>query len=442
MARFLIGTTPLIGHVIPALPIAAKLVERGHEVWWYTGGAFQARVEAAGARFALMNRALEPGNVMSPEEKAELDQLRGLAHVKWVFKHLFIDCNVETAKECEAILRQFPADVFLTDSGFIGAVFVHERGGPPNAVFTESVLTAPSRDTAPFGMGLPPDSSPLGRLRNRLLYLLMNRVIFRDVTAHLDDVRVGLGLPRLGRSVFDTMGSPYLILQGTVPDFEYPRSDLSPQVHFIGPLLPEPPATFTPPAWWDELRSGYPVVHVTQGTVALNFDDLIVPTLRALATEEVLVVVTTGDAPVERLGLEALPQNTRIEPFLPYYHLLPHVNVMISNGGYGGVQQALANGVPLVIAGQTEDKVEIAARVAWAGAGINLKTQRPTPDQLQAAVRRVMTESRYRHKAQQLQAEMASHDAPAEAVALLEQLALTRQPVLRSRQVVNQKQMI
>ena len=30
-----------------------------------------------------------------------------------------------------------------------------------------SVMTMSSRDTAPFGLALPPSSTPLGRLRNR-----------------------------------------------------------------------------------------------------------------------------------------------------------------------------------------------------------------------------------------------------------------------------------
>lgn len=38
-----------------------------------------------------------------------------------------------------------------------------------------------------------------------------------------------------------------------------------------------------------------PVVHVTQGTIAnKDFGQLIAPTLRALADEDVLVVVSTG----------------------------------------------------------------------------------------------------------------------------------------------------
>jgi UDP:flavonoid glycosyltransferase YjiC (YdhE family) len=51
MARFLICTISVIGHVSPALPIARELVNRGHQVYWYTGSGFQAKVESTGAHF-------------------------------------------------------------------------------------------------------------------------------------------------------------------------------------------------------------------------------------------------------------------------------------------------------------------------------------------------------------------------------------------------------
>ena len=50
MARFLITTMPFVGHVNPGLPVASRLIERGHEVRWYTGRRFRERVEATGAR--------------------------------------------------------------------------------------------------------------------------------------------------------------------------------------------------------------------------------------------------------------------------------------------------------------------------------------------------------------------------------------------------------
>jgi UDP:flavonoid glycosyltransferase YjiC (YdhE family) len=51
--------------------------------------------------------------------------------------------------------------------------------------------------------------------------------------------------------------------------------------------------------WWADLDETQPVVNVIQGTIAnIDYGQAIAPTLRALAEEDVLVVVTTG----RRLG--------------------------------------------------------------------------------------------------------------------------------------------
>jgi UDP:flavonoid glycosyltransferase YjiC (YdhE family) len=76
-----------------------------------------------------------------------------------------------------------------------------------------------------------------------------------------------------------------------VPGLNIP-SDYPPQVHFIGPLLPETTPNFTPPPWWNDLDQELPVIHVTQGTVATDPEDLIIPTPQALKEKSVLVVVT------------------------------------------------------------------------------------------------------------------------------------------------------
>jgi UDP:flavonoid glycosyltransferase YjiC (YdhE family) len=49
----------------------------------------------------------------------------------------------------------------------------------------------------------------------------------------------------------------------------------------------------------------------------------------------------------------------------------------------------------LVVAGRSEDKPEVAARVAWSGAGRNLQTDRPTETQLRRAVRTVLRKPSY-----------------------------------------------
>jgi AraC family transcriptional regulator len=152
---------------------------------------------------------------------------------------------------------------------------------------------------------------------------------------------------------------------------------------------------------------------------------------KGLVDEDVLVVATTGGKPIDRIKLTSIPANARIEQFIPYSHLLPHVDIMVTNGGYNGVHMALANGVPLVAAGVTEDKPEVCARVQWSGVGINLKTNKPTPMQIREAVKKIRYSSHYRQKAKLFQAEIASYDAPTLATMLLEQLAATQQPVLK-----------
>ena len=118
-----------------------------------------------------------------------------------------------------------------------------------------------------------------------------------------------------------------------------------------------------------------------------------------------LAVATTGhptaDVPFP------VPHNARVAPFLPHGDLLPHVDLMITNGGFGGVQHALAHGIPLIIGGDTEDKPEVAARIAWAGAGINLRTATPTPHQIRQAVEKVLKDHSYRQTARDLAAKIA-----------------------------------
>ncbi len=432
MARFLIGTTPWAGHINPALPIARKLVKRGHEVWWYTGKGFQSKVEQTGARFVPIGTGVdfsEPNGI--PDYLLENHRkLKGLAQFKFNMKHYFADAAVGQVKDCTEILQEFPADVILSDLSFFGAGWIYEQGGPPWAVFGITALTISSPETAPFGLGLPPDASVLGRLRNGFLNRVFQKALFKDVDAYINQIRINIGLPPYQQHFLDACVSPFLYLQGTVPTFEYPRSNLPPQVQFIGPFLPEPPADFTPPIWWDDLNCGKPVIHVTQGTVSTSVDDLIVPTIQALADEDVLVVATTGGEPMDTIKLASVPANVRIERLIPHYHLLPHVDVMVTNGGYNGVHVALANGVPLVGAGQTEEKPEICTRIEWSGVGINLKTKTPTPMQIKNAVKKILSSPHYRINAERLKAEIARYDAPTLAATLLEQLAATKQPVL------------
>lgn len=431
MSRFLFATTPATGHVAPKLPIARELTARGHDVHWYTGAVYRSQVQAVGAIHHPIQLAQDFGGQTIGEAFPELVGLTGVAMVRRAFERVFIDNAVGMFHDCQAILAQHPVDAIMSEPLFVAARWLSEHDGAPWATLGETMLGLYSRDSAPFGPGLAPVRGAVGQLRNAAMNAVHRRMIMSDVTEHYERARQQVGLPRLGRSFIDTFASPYLYLQPTVPSFEYPRRDLPEQLHFIGPLLPQPHVHEPLPEWWPELEDDRPVVLVTQGTVATDPRHLLIPTIEALAAEPALVVVTTG-GPVRKL-LDALPgplpANVRIEQFVPYAQLMHHVDVLVTNGGYGTVQQALAHGVPIVVAGATEDKPENAARIAWSQTGVRIRAQRPAPQRIRGAVRAVSDVPRYRERAALIAREMAGYDAPRTAADLLERLVQSAAPV-------------
>jgi UDP:flavonoid glycosyltransferase YjiC (YdhE family) len=134
----------------------------------------------------------------------------------------------------------------------------------------------------------------------------------------------------------------------------------------------------------------------------------------------VTIIVTTGGQPVESIPV-AIPSNARVASFLPYAQIMPEIDLLITNGGYGTVNMAISHGIPVVSAGLTEDKEEVAAHVQWSGVGIDLRSNRPTPEAIKHAVDEIHTQPRYRERAQQLALEFASHDVKAELLSLIEE---------------------
>ncbi|TQF01246.1 glycosyltransferase [Kitasatospora acidiphila] len=428
MSKIITAAMPAHGHTAPLLAITADLVARGHQVAFLGGARFAEAAEETGARFVALPAEADfddrrindcfPGRAALPP---------GPQRLAFDARHIFIDPVPAQYRALRALLAEFPATAVLGDCFFHGALalaLAHPRGERPAVV---SIGVAPpmlqSVDTAPFGLALPPQAGPEGRARQREL--------------NAEAARRGEPLRRYAAEVFAGVGAelppgprgdaavavPDHYLQLTVPGFEYPRSDAPASLRYIGALPLQSRGEAELPGWWPDLTAARSVVVVTQGTLA-NDDPtaLLVPAVRALADRPDLLVVAATvreDGPEllsEALG--GLPGNVRAAGYLPFDQLLPHADVLISNGGYGGVHTALSFGVPLVVAGGSEDKPEVAARVAWRGVGVDLRTGRPSEPELRKAVDRVLADPAYRINAAELAAELAAHQ-PLRAIAEL-----------------------
>ncbi|AVT38565.1 glycosyltransferase [Plantactinospora sp. BB1] len=410
MASIIIAAMPIHGHVTPLLAVARHLAGRGDRVRFVTGARFAEVVRATGATHLPLPAEADfddrrDWNETFPE-RAALRGTRALAHD---IEHIFVRPGLPQHDAVMAAHAAEPADAVLTDPAFVGGAFLlgHPLGvRPPVVMCGICPLMISSRDTAPFGTGLTPLRGPLGRLRDATLATVTRRIVFPPFERIAEQIFQRLHGRSIPFAVLDWPRHAEAIVQFTVPEFEYPRSDAPATLHFAGPISASGSRAPLPP-WWPELDGSRPVVHLTQGTIAnSDYGQLIRPALEGLADENVLIAVATGGRPVD--SLPPLPANARAAEFLPYDDLLPRTDVYVTNGGYGGVQYALRYGVPIVAAGSHEDKPEVIARVAWAGVGRRLRTETPTPAAVRRAVRAVLDDHRYRDAARHIADRMAT----------------------------------
>jgi UDP:flavonoid glycosyltransferase YjiC (YdhE family) len=400
MSVFLLCATPVLGHVRPMIQVGADLHARGHRVVILTGSRFAEESVSAGLEHVAL-----PADVDYDERDLEAflperSRQRGLGKARYDIEGMFIRTIPSQAAALKELVQTVRPSAVLVDSAFAGALPMLLADGPrpPFVGIGVLPLSQSSRDLAPYGMGLHPSTTPLGHLRNAALDVFMRNVVFGRTQRLADRLLRQAGSPALPGFVLDISTLFDRFLQLSSADFEYPRSDLCANTRLIG-SLPLPIQVDHLPTWWGDFVNGRPVVHVTQGTID-NHDlsRLIRPTIEAVNGMDVSLIVTTGGGSHNLPA--SLPQNVRVTDYLPYAALLPAVDVMVTNGGLGGVQAALTNGIPLIVAGDTEEKPEVAARVAYAGAGINLKTGSPTAQKVRDALTDLLNSTHYADRAQ------------------------------------------
>lgn len=426
--KVIISSVPLLGHLNAILGIGQAFVAQGHEVVCLSATVFRDRVERIGARFYPFPLAADVDTRDMALAYPEFSTLvPGPEMTLFYFQRVFADPLAAQHQGLLQVLSDFKADLIIVDNLFLGALplLLGPRSRRPAIVFCGTTYLLWRRDDhAPCNLGLLPARTDDERREYAALGQQVDAVFSNPFREHLNRCLASVGARPLDISVLDALELlPDAHLQLTVPSFEYPRSDLPATVEFVG-ALPIVPSQAEVPAWADDIDGSRKIVLVTQGTVSnLNFDLLIEPAMQALAAEpDLLVVITTGGRTIDQVR-GPVPPNVRLATYLPFDWLLPKVDVLVTNGGYNTVNQALSFGIPIVAAGQTEDKAEVSARVAWSGVGIDLRTNLAEVGPLRDAVRAVLDDPAYRAKAVKLAEEFALIDTRAKLLAIAGEMA-------------------
>ncbi len=411
--KILIATAPFDGHFNPLTSLAKHLQGQGYDVRWYTGRTYESRLRKLDIPFYPFVRAQEMNqdnlDEVFPERKAIKN---AVGKIKFDIKYAFVRASINYFEDIRDIHRKFPFDLLVIDPGLTAGQLVKEVLNKPVITVGVMPLMETSKDLYPSGLALTPKRNPIGRLHQAIMRFVSKNVIFKESVVEYNRIITGYGLHPVDMSIFDiaVRKSNYYLQIGS-PGFEYYRSDLSPNVRFIGSLLPHSTSQPKPFAHADKLSKYAKIILVSQGTVDnKDPEKLLVPTLQAYKDSPCLVIATTGGMHTEYLRKRFPQDNIIVEDFVDYDYIMPRANAFVTCGGYGSVMLSIKHCLPMVAAGVHEGKNEINARIGYFKLGINLKTERPTPAQIKNAVTALLANPAYRPRLATLHKELVSYN--------------------------------
>ena len=428
--RILFASMPADGHFNPLTGIAAHLADRGHDVRWYAGPEYGAKLDRLRMRWFPYRQAVEVMasnlNDMFPERAA----LKGPRMVSFDLDKLFVNQVEEHFQDIVDIRQEWPFDAMVCDGAFYAEQLVAESLHLPVFAIGLSMVIPDALGPPPF-FGLRPSRTPVGRLHHALVRRML-AVGMKAGTTHYNQILARHGIAPIRPDGFPhepMLRTTRVFLNGS-PGLEFPGYQPLPNAEYVGPLLPARraniPSTPLPAAVVETSRK---VVAVSQGTVD-NTDPgkLIIPTIQALEDSACVVVATTAGVHTQTLRARFPGPNVVIEDFIHYDDLFPHVNVFVTSGGFGSNLAAFLHGVPVVGAGKREGKNDINARVGYNKLGIDLRSERPNPAKLRRAVGALLEDPIYATNVAHLRAQLNAYDPLATIEdALLQASTTTRQ---------------
>jgi MGT family glycosyltransferase len=192
------------------------------------------------------------------------------------------------------------------------------------------------------------------------------------------------------------------------------------------------------PEWIVDLKHDRPVVWIYPG--ALRYagtnrqgEMLLRAAIRALAGEEVQVIVSTGHHKLPP-SLLPLPPNFRFEPYVPGLTMAKRADLMVHHGGYGSCQTGLFSGTPAVIIPTFSERKSNARRVVEQGAGemvlpsfeASRRKMKVDAVELAGKVRKVLSTPSYKENAMHISASLMEYGGAPKAAQLIEEALKSR----------------
>ncbi|MFI9045394.1 glycosyltransferase [Streptomyces sp. NPDC053427] len=398
--RVLFVVPPLAGHVNPTVAVAAELGARGHQVAWAGPAAALASLLPPGA---LLHSAGDRGAADGYDVLHQRwRDLRGVAALRFLWAEALIPLAHAMLPGVDAAVTAFGPDVVVTDQQALAGPLVARRRGLP---WVTSATTS-AEFTRPFD-GFPK----------------VGEWVSERIAALLADCGAPGG--------WDPRFSPHLVLVFSTPELMGGGGSGAAGAEngglnfaFVGPALGHrPPAADFP---WRRLDPSRARILVSLGTLnreaGARFYPAVLAAAEALADRAQLILAAPADLAA------TVPPHVLHQEYVPQLQLLPHLDAVLCHGGHNTVCEALAHGLPLVVAPVRDDQPIVARQVTEAGAGVRVRFGRARTDELRRALTAVLDDPAHRSAARRIQASFAAAGGATTAADRLEKLAGTSQP--------------
>jgi UDP:flavonoid glycosyltransferase YjiC (YdhE family) len=377
--KFLFVVPPLTGHVNPTISVARVLEARGHDVAWVAHPGKVRPLLPAGARLFSLPERVDADHAAAVRDKAATS--RGAAALKFLWEDFLVPLARSMRPGIEAAVTEFAPDVMCVDQQTVAGGLVARARGIRWATLA----------TTSAGISDP------------LVALPQVKRWFDDLIHTLE---LEAGLPRAGEL------SPHLVLAFTTSALV--PAPFPAHYRLVGPSIADRPETTAFP--FEQLTR--PCVLVSMGTVNADasgrFYGVVV---EALADQPYRVILVAPPELVPRT-----PTNFIVRAYVPQLALLSRVDAVVCHGGHNTTCEALAHGLPLVIAPIKDDQPIVADQVVAAGAGIRIKFGRVQAPELRDAVARALTEPALRTAAVRVRASFMAAGGATTAATHLEAL--------------------
>lgn len=368
MSKIVFFCIPAHGHTNPTLGVVRELVERGHEVLYYSYTPFKEKIEATGAKFVACDD-FDAEQHLDPKDAVRVGKDLAFSTRLLVDTTLALDDMV-----CKEMERLQP-DCIVADSMAVWGKAVALKLGIP---FVSSTTTFAFNQHSAKIM-----KQSLGQMFGMIFSM---GKINKDIKRLQDK-----GYPV--KNVLDIIqndDNTHTVVY-TSPQFQPCADTFSDKYAFVGPSVR--------PATEQIEKTKEKLIYISMGTVVNDLAVFYKNCIKAFVDTEYQVIMSIGNL-VDAKELGDLPANISVHEHVDQIAVLNQADVFLSHCGMNSVNESLYYEVPLVMYPQTNEQGGVANRVTQIGAGILL--EKTSPAAIREAVKKVLSDPSYREKATEI----------------------------------------